>query len=36
VLIPLSSGKRNRSWEASGLLALLDGLAAGAAPEGPE
>jgi Fic family protein len=36
VLIPLSSGKRNRSWEASGLLDLLDGLAAGAAPEGPE
>jgi Fic family protein len=36
VLIPLSSGKRNRSWEASGLLDLLDGLAAGTAPQGPE
>lgn len=29
ILIPLSSGRRNRSWEASGLLDLLAGLDAG-------
>lgn len=32
VLIPLSTGKRNQSWEAAGLLHLLERLAAGAAP----
>jgi Fic family protein len=29
VLVPLSSGKRNQSWEAVGLLELLSGLEAG-------
>jgi Fic family protein len=32
VLEPLSAGKRNRSWEAAGLLDLLAGLAAGERP----
>lgn len=32
VLDPLSSSKRNRSWEAVGLLDLLEGLEAGRAP----
>jgi Fic family protein len=32
VLEPLSSSKRNRSWEAVGLLDLLEGLEAGRAP----
>ena len=32
VLVPLSEGKRNQSWEAAGLLELLSGLEAGAAP----
>ena len=32
VLIPLSSSKRNRQWEASGLLKLLEGLDVGVAP----
>lgn len=31
VLVPLSEGKRNRAWEASGLLDLLSGLEAGEA-----
>lgn len=34
VLEPVSSGKRNRSYEAAGLLALLEGLEAGRAPVG--
>lgn len=34
VLIPVSDGKRNRAWEAAGLLDLLSGLEAGEAPEG--
>jgi hypothetical protein len=29
VLEPISESKRNRSWEASGLLELLEGLEAG-------
>lgn len=29
VLIPVTSGKRNRWWEASGLLALIEGLESG-------
>jgi Fic family protein len=32
VLIPLSRSKRNRSWEAEGLLELLEGLEAGRPP----
>lgn len=32
VLVPLSSGKRNQSWEAVGLLELLSGLEAGEPP----
>lgn len=32
VLEPLSDSKRNRSWEAAGLLELLEGLEAGRAP----
>jgi hypothetical protein len=32
VLIPLNSGRRNRSWEASGLLDLIAGLEAGDLP----
>ena len=32
VLIPLSESKRNRSWEAAGLLDLLEGLEAGQLP----
>jgi Fic family protein len=32
VLMPLSESKRNRSWEAVGLLALLEGLEAGQLP----
>ena len=32
VLEPLSSSRRNRSWEAAGLLALLEGLEAGTLP----
>jgi Fic family protein len=32
VLEPLSRSQRNRSWEAAGLLALLEGLEAGALP----
>jgi hypothetical protein len=34
VLIPISSGKRNRAWEASGLLDLLVRLESGETPEG--
>jgi len=33
VLLPLSESKRNRSWEAFGLLDLLERLESGAAPE---
>jgi hypothetical protein len=33
VLIPTSDGKRNRAWEASGLLDLLMGLESGEAPD---
>jgi Fic family protein len=33
VLVPLSDSRRNRSWEAVGLLDLLEGLEAGRAPE---
>lgn len=32
VLVPLSQGKRNQSWEAVGLLELLSGLEAGEPP----
>lgn len=32
VLVPLSTSKRNRSWEATGLLDLLEGLEAGRHP----
>lgn len=32
VLIPLSTKRRNRSWEADGLLSLLEGLEAGEPP----
>ena len=32
VLLPLSSGRRNRSWEAAGLLDLIAGLEAGEPP----
>ena len=32
VLEPLSRSQRNRSWEAAGLLALLEGLEAGTLP----
>jgi Fic family protein len=32
VLLPLTQSKRNRSWEAAGLLDLLDGLEAGRLP----
>ncbi|HEV2643917.1 MAG TPA: hypothetical protein VGT98_14470, partial [Candidatus Elarobacter sp.] len=32
VLTPLSSSKRNRSWEASGLLDLVERLEAGQLP----
>jgi len=32
VLIPLSESKRNRSWEAAGILDLLEGLEAGDPP----
>ena len=32
VLEPLSESKRNRSWEAVGLLELLEGLESGTAP----
>jgi hypothetical protein len=32
VLDPLSTSKRNRAWEASGLLDLLEGLEAGRLP----
>ncbi|MDP2956384.1 MAG: Fic family protein [Longimicrobiales bacterium] len=35
VLLPLSTSKRNRSWEAVGLLDLLEGLEAARAPRGP-
>jgi len=34
VLVPLSDAKRNRSWEAVGLLDLLEGLESGRAPGG--
>lgn len=34
VLIPLSESKRNRSWEAVGILDLLEGLESGAPPDG--
>lgn len=34
ILTPLSGGKRNRAWEASGLLDLLTRLESGATPEG--
>ena len=34
VLIPIPSGKRNRAWEASGLLDLLVRLESGETPEG--
>ena len=33
VLVPLSESKRNRSWEALGLLELLEGLESGDPPE---
>lgn len=33
VLVPLSAARRNQSWEASGLLALLESLEAGEMPE---
>ncbi len=33
ILAPLSTSKRNRSWEAAGLLALLEGLEAGRLPD---
>jgi hypothetical protein len=33
VLVPVSNAKRNRSWEAAGLLDLLEGLEAGVPPE---
>jgi len=33
VLLPLSESKRNRSWEAHGLLELLEGLESGTPPE---
>ncbi|MCG6987292.1 MAG: hypothetical protein LJF06_03750, partial [Gemmatimonadetes bacterium] len=32
ILAPLSASKRNRSWEATGLLELLEGLEAGRLP----
>ena len=32
VLVPVSTSRRNRSWEASGLLELLEGLEAGKPP----
>lgn len=32
VLLPLSASKRNRSWEAAGLLEILAGLEAGELP----
>jgi Fic family protein len=32
VLLPLSESRRNRSWEAAGLLELLEGLESGALP----
>ena len=32
VLLPLSTSKRNRSWEAAGLLDLLEGLEAARSP----
>jgi len=35
VLAPLSTAKRNQSWEASGLLDLLTGLEAGELPNAP-
>jgi Fic family protein len=34
VLIPVSDAKRNRAWEATGLLDLLSGLEAGEEPDG--
>jgi hypothetical protein len=34
VLLPLSESKRNRSWEAAGLLDLLERLESGKPPEG--
>ncbi|MEO6331070.1 MAG: Fic family protein [Gemmatimonadaceae bacterium] len=33
VLVPLSTGRRNQSWEATGLLDLIRGLESGALPE---
>jgi hypothetical protein len=35
VLLPVSETRRNKVWEAEGLLALLDGLEAGALPPPP-
>jgi hypothetical protein len=35
VLLPVSESRRNRVWEAEGLLALLEGLEAGAQPPAP-
>jgi Fic family protein len=35
VLLPVSESRRNRIWEAEGLLALLEGLEAGAQPPAP-
>jgi Fic family protein len=35
VLIPLSDSKRNRSWEAVGILDVLEGLESGAPPQRP-
>jgi Fic family protein len=35
ILIPMSTGKRNQLWEASGLLALLEGLESGTLPAVP-
>jgi hypothetical protein len=34
VLVPLSEGKRNRWWEAAGLLDLIGRLEAGESPQG--
>jgi hypothetical protein len=33
IVAPLSTSKRNRSWEATGLLELLEGLEAGRLPD---
>jgi len=33
ILVPLGASRRNRAWEAQGLLALVEGLEGGAMPE---